>query len=512
MYDINFYGAVGEIGGNKIKVDMNSTSLMLDFGMSFNEVGKYFDNFVQPRKANGLEDFLELNLLPHINGIYRKDYLRHTGNGYDKTPSIDGLLLSHAHADHADYIKYLRPDIPIFMSVNSKIILDVIDQTGLGKELTTLKRQFEMVPKKRGDGYTKLKSPHNQVKRNLIVLEPYKKENIGNLDVQLAPVDHSLPGAAGYLIEGDERIVYTGDLRFHGRCRDSTKEFVKKASKFSPDIMLCEGTRINSETHKKEIDENGEKIEYLEYEEDIEKKAYPLISDCKGLTVINFPLRDLDRLVTFRNVAEQTGRKLLINTKQAYMLKLIEEQNKEKTIYPSLNDEHIGIYISRRGSGYLGEETFVSYDGNWTVATDKDLIIKDYDKWERVFFEYDNFYTYRDVRAGQENFMIRADNFSFMELIDIEPENAIYIHSTTGAFNTEMELSKEITDNWLSHFNIPQYEHFHVSGHAKGSELLEMIRTVEPDILYPIHTDEPEAFDVLKDDGINVIHPELARW
>ena len=193
------------------------------------------------------------------------------------------------------------------------------------------------------------------------------------------------------------------------------------------------------------------------------------------------------------------------------MLKLIEEQNKEKTIYPSLNDEHIGIYISRRGSGYLGEETFVSYDGNWTVATDKDLIIKDYDKWERVFFEYDNFYTYRDVRAGQENFMIRADNFSFMELIDIEPENAIYIHSTTGAFNTEMELSKEITDNWLSHFNIPQYEHFHVSGHAKGSELLEMIRTVEPDILYPIHTDDPGAFDVLKDDGINVIHPELAR-
>lgn len=77
MYDINFYGAVGEIGGNKIKVDMNSTSLMLDFGMSFNEVGKYFDNFVQPRKANGLEDFLELNLLPHINGIYRKDYLRY---------------------------------------------------------------------------------------------------------------------------------------------------------------------------------------------------------------------------------------------------------------------------------------------------------------------------------------------------------------------------------------------------------------------------------------------------
>ncbi len=511
MTNVSFYGAVGEIGGNKIKVDMNSTSLMFDFGMSFNEVGKYYDNFVQPRKANGLGDFFELGLLPKIKGIYRHDYLKHMGLDYEDKPSIDGLLLSHAHADHADYIRYLRYDIPIFMSLNSKIIMDVIDQTGSGKELTTLKRQFEMVPKKSGDGYTQLKSPNNNVKRNIIVLEPYKKENIGDLEVQLAPVDHSLPGASGFLIEGDERVVYTGDLRFHGRCKESTYEFVKQASKFSPNVMFCEGTRINSEKHKKEKDENGEKIEYLELEEDIEAKAYPIISECKGLTVINFPLRDLDRLVTFRNVAEQTDRKLLINTKQAYMLKLIEEQNNEKTIYPSLNDEHIGIYIPRRASGYLGEESYVSYDGNWQIATDKDLMIKDYSKWERIFFEYDNFYTYRDVRDNQEDFMIRADNFSFMELIDIQPENAIYIHSTTGAFNTEMELSKKITDNWLSHFNIPQYEHFHVSGHAKGPELIEMIRDINPDVLYPIHTEEPKEFDILKEDGIKVIHPELAK-
>ncbi len=510
MTDINFYGAVGEIGGNKIKVDMNSTSLMLDFGMSFGEVGKYFDNFVQPRKGNGLYDFFELGLLPKIKGIYREDYLRHTGLDFEDEPAIDGLLLSHAHADHADYIKYLRYDIPLFMSLNSKIVLETIDVTGTGKELLTYKRQFEYYLNKKGE-YSQLKSPGNEVKRSVVVLKPYKKEQIGDLDVTLAPVDHSLPGASAFLVEGQEKLVYTGDLRFHGRARDSTKEFVKEAAKFQPDIMICEGTRINSQSHKKEVDENGEVVEYLDLEDDIEKKAYPLISDTNGLVVINFPLRDLDRLVTFSNIAKQTDRKLLISTKQAYMLKRIEEENEEKTIYPSVYDEHIGIYIPRRGAGLIGDEYFVAYEGDWRKPED-DLYLKDYKfKWEKEFLDYDNCYTYKDVQDNESEYMIRADNFSFMELIDIQPENAIYIHSTTGAFNTEMELSKQITDNWLSHFNIPQYEYFHVSGHARGPELIEMIRTINPDTLYPVHTDHPDMFDVLKEDGINVIHPELAK-
>ena len=52
------------------------------------------------------------------------------------------------------------------------------------------------------------------------VLGPYEvKEKIGCLEVEMVPVDHSLPGAAGYIIYSDEgNLVYTGDIRFHG-CR-----------------------------------------------------------------------------------------------------------------------------------------------------------------------------------------------------------------------------------------------------------------------------------------------------
>ena len=35
--------------------------------------GKYLEGFVQPRKSNGLGDYIDLKMLPDINGLYRND-------------------------------------------------------------------------------------------------------------------------------------------------------------------------------------------------------------------------------------------------------------------------------------------------------------------------------------------------------------------------------------------------------------------------------------------------------
>jgi len=508
MGTLEFYGGVDEIGGNKIKLNLNNTSLLLDFGMSFKQYGKYFGDFINPRKANGIGDFFELGLIPKINGIYREDYLKHMGLPFEDEPAVKGLLLSHAHADHANYITHLRNDIPLYMSLNSKIILEVIDETGANSSFTDVcsyRKQFEYYLNKKGN-YSQLKSPNNLSEREIKVLKPYENTVIGDLNVQLAPVDHSLPGASAFLIEGDDkRVVYTGDLRFHGRNRESTKRFVKEAKKFSPDILICEGTRINSEYYNSEHPHKR----VLNVEEDIEKKAYDDINEFKGLVIVNFPLRDLDRLITFHNIAKFTNRTLLINMKQAYMLKRIEEENPEKTIYPSLNDDNLGIYIPRKGSGLFPNTSYVSYEGEWRYPS-KEEYLKDYAKWEREFLEDDkyNIFTYNDIQENENQYIIRLDNFSFLELIDIKPENAVYLHSTTEPFNEEMEMDFEITQNWLNHFNIPILKHYHLSGHAGGPELINMVCEINPDVLYPIHTEHAELYDVLNHFGIEVIHPK----
>ena len=71
MTSLTFYGGVNEIGGNKILLEDQNTRVFLDFGMSFSIVNQYFDEFMQPRKCNGILDLLEFGLLPCL--LYTSD-------------------------------------------------------------------------------------------------------------------------------------------------------------------------------------------------------------------------------------------------------------------------------------------------------------------------------------------------------------------------------------------------------------------------------------------------------
>lgn len=51
MTSLSFYGGVGEIGGNKIKVDGKKNSFLFDFGLAFGTANEYLDEFLQPRKS-----------------------------------------------------------------------------------------------------------------------------------------------------------------------------------------------------------------------------------------------------------------------------------------------------------------------------------------------------------------------------------------------------------------------------------------------------------------------------
>jgi len=101
-----FYGGVGEIGGNKVLLEDQDTSVFLDFKMSFRQSGLYFSEFLNPRKCNGLGDYFATGLLPDIPGVYREDYLRHMGRKKEDQ-LVDAVFISHAHIDHMAYVHHL---------------------------------------------------------------------------------------------------------------------------------------------------------------------------------------------------------------------------------------------------------------------------------------------------------------------------------------------------------------------------------------------------------------------
>ena len=82
----------------------------------------------------------------------------------------------------------------------------------------------------------------------------------------------------------------------------------------------------------------------------------------------------------------------------------------------------------------------------------------------------------------------------FWRLIDIQPTSgSLYIHSKSEPFNDEGIFDKKKVNAWLDHFNLSRVES-HCSGHSKGQYLLDVVKTIDAKMLFPIHTVHPDAY------------------
>ena len=464
---LTFYGGINEIGGNKILLEDSGTKIFLDFGMSFGTANRYFSEFLQPRKCNGLGDFIEFGLLPDLKGLYRNDYLKHMGKAQESL-EYQGLLLSHAHADHASYISHLHEDLPIYCSEASYHILKAINDTSSGSfgDLTEFTTSFETYINRNGEISRKdARQEGVVVERNYTRFNFGEKFRIDNLEIEPFEVDHSLAGATGYIIHtSDGTVVYTGDFRFHGRREKETRAFMMACEEAKPDVVISEGTRVEETTSKTEAE--------------VQDEICNISTKSNGLSVCNWSIRDTDRMLSFLNAAKQMGKKLAISLKQAYLLDEIANCN--KTLAPNLNDNNLVLYANRKSWGLVGS------------SCDQRLLNGDYEKWERNYLG--KAICYKDIKANPSEYLMFCSSFDLKELIDIRPgKDSVYIKSVCEPFDQEMEIDWDRIKNWLNHFGL-KIESTHVSGHASGPQLKEFITTVKPKILIPIHTENAGAF------------------
>ena len=461
---IDILGGQQEIGGNKILLTHKDTKIFLDFGMSFNINGQYFSEFLQPRKANSLGDFFEFGLLPDIPNIYRNDYLLHMGRP-EEEKGIDAILLSHAHADHASFIHFVRPDIPIGCTKPTKIILDVLEKTGAGtfNDLTESCDTFTYYTNKR-DKLSRVTRRNKDFirQRPFHILKPNDQWAIKDLTVEPVYVDHSLPGACGYIIYSDEgTLVYTGDLRFHGTHGFLSERFVERAASVNPRWLICEGTRIKDIGTVSECE--------------VQTNISALIERTNGLVFVEHPIRDLDRTTTIYNAANNNNRKFVVTLKLAYLIQSLGD------VCPfSLDD--VKILIPKKSWGLIARKNI-----------EEDELLKDYRTWEKEFVTHKNAISADELQRNPTQYVVSMNMWEISQMTDIQPENAIWIKSSCEPFNDDMELDEARKQNWLQHFNITEYS-AHASGHASGREIRAMIRTINPEILIPVHTEHPEAF------------------
>ena len=221
---------------------------------------------------------------------------------------------------------------------------------------------------------------------------------------------------------------------------------------------------------------------------DVEKDVLDIVNNTKNLVVCSYPTRDLDRLLSFYNAAIESGRDLVIDLKQAYILKLFQSSEFSSKSYPNPKGKNIKIYIPKKRWGLIDKDI-----SKWG----KKLLLEDYDNWADEFLDYENHVDYRDVSKNQKEMIFYCSDFQIQELIDIRPtENSSYIRSSTEPFDDEMELDQRRVKRWLVHFGLINKEeewiHIHVSGHGSGDQIRKIIEGSNCKTLIPIHTEHEE--------------------
>ena len=416
---LTFYGGVNEIGGNKILLQDRDVKVFFDFGMSFALKKQYYSPpFLSPKSEKSLQ---ELGILPKIDGIYKFD---------EKAPEIDAVFISHGHMDHSAYLSFIKREIPVYCGETTKIILQALS------EMRRADLEFNV------EGI------------NFKHFRTRDKVAIDDLEIEPVHVDHSVPGAYGFIIHtANGAVVYTGDFRAHGAKPEMTSDFVEKAKEAEPVAVITEATNMTGASVSSEVE--------------VENKLNSIVGQADGIVLADFAYTDVDRFNSFYRIAKKNGRCLAVSLKQAYLLNALR-RDKGLSI-PELNDENILIFRKSK---------------------------KKYDKWENQIMEQypSKIVDVFEVSKRQCKAVLAMSFYDLEELVEIQPKaSSCYILSASEPFNEEMEIDFERLVNWLRRYGLPQY-HAHVSGHIMPLQLKNFLKEIDMAKIFPIHTENAELF------------------
>ena len=408
MKNLIIHRGTQEIGGSAVEIKNKNTRLLFDFGIPLEFMKK--DDY-------SLEDY-KLD----IKGLYKDD-----------EPEFDAVFLTHAHPDHYGLIELINPQIPIYVS---KITYDI-----LTKITPLLPKQSERI-------------------FNLKIID--EDVVFEDIIVKSHSVNHSVAGACAYEILVDNKtIVYTGDIRFHGRTSTRSCALVDKIK--SPDYLIMEGTTI------------GRKEQTVMTEFDLESKFIEIFNGDK-LPIVQFSPQNLDRFVTVYKACLKSKKTLVIDPYTCYVLDVYSQISKH---IPQFSWNNIQVYFANTPVSVKLAETKKLYRYK-SKKIDINTIVK-----------------------NPEKYVIKANGVINSKIFEkINKDKVIMIFSMWRGY---LYKSAEFDD--YEDIIVP----LHTSGHAYVSDLQKLVERMNPQNVIPIHTEYKEQFAKLftaniieLDDGQNL--------
>jgi len=275
---------------------------------------------------------------------------------------------------------------------------------------------------------------------------------IGDFTITPFAVDHSSFGSLAFLIEADGKTaLYSGDLRSHGRKPGMARTLLAAMKSINVDVMLAEGTHFGRT-------QTTGKSEY-----DLEEEITEHIRSAPGIVLSCFSPIDIDRLVTYYRATKRAGRTFVADAYTAFVMHLVSS---EASIPSPTRDTLIRVYHNRIFAkrkldsiaklftkAQISLVEIVADPAKYVMAFRPSMRPLDFDRvlptHSRVLYSY------------WQGYLKRAD---WVEL-------QAHLDEIEGDF-------------------VPA----HTSGHIYIDDLVKLVNDIDPKMVVPIHTFEPELF------------------
>ncbi|SIS67596.1 ribonuclease J [Alicyclobacillus vulcanalis] len=414
---ITLFGGTRTIGGTICRVQTASAALVFDMGHVVRPSSPMFSGALVPRSN---ADLRAIGFLPDIPELYTNEH-----------HADFAICISHNHLDHTALLPYMANEISLFSTKDTCKILKLIADAHI----------------------------EHQPSLELIGVEPHAWQQVGDLQFQFVPVDHDTPGAAAILISApDLRIVYSGDLRFHGWRPEVSRAFVDQARAFQPDVLLIEGTRAADEARPQ-----------VSEQELVRLLAEAMQSEVRMVYFNAYP-RHPERVLAFARVSREAHRVPVFDARTLYVA------------------AHFAERLPEDVAVWAGEELPEAVD-RWLATAGV----------RRIGPE--------DIREAPGAYAAELNYDRLWRLIDLGPQaGGLYIHSN-GAPLGPFDPAWDNLQRWLAYFGVT-FRSIGTSGHAALDEIVQAVQTIQPRVYLPIHSFYPErviapgVLRVLPEEGV----------
>ncbi len=386
-----------EIGGNIVEIATRDSRLIIDAGLPLGGM-----NALAPNPTVTDEILARVFACP---------------------PRPAAILLSHAHGDHSGLLVQTPEAVPVFLSRGTAKMMRV--------------------------GAMFARQPDVPSHRQRL-LAPLTPTVIGDFTVTGYPVDHSAFGSMAFLVEADgQRLLYSGDLRLHGRKPGMAQQLIRALRHRPLDALVMEGTHFSPDRAPGLT------------EAALERRIRTAIDRAPALVLAAFSPLHADRLVTFFKATRDAGRVLVLDV---YGAQVMLELSRMIRVPDPRRCQQVRVYFPKRR---------------------------------------------RKIAAIEEQFVTRRIT---LEEIRAEPHRFVMLFrpSMLGPdFGGELPLkSRGLYSYWSGYLKKPdwleaqaqfakaggEFIQCHTSGHIHAADIVRFVNALQPKRVVPIHTEQPGVF------------------